>query len=198
MENTSTFSALSSLTSNLESVKLTDGVASPPAKNTPPLTPRALSNDGSDTTKNDFSPNGRQNSKHTQSESSDQANSRPAPPIAPPKGKLYVKISSARGLKPSVSPYAVCSFEWIESIAYGSQQDEKDVNQALKDKESEGGVAVRKPGSDTGRTMAIPMKSRQSSNTSTSEQKIVKGGRQVTEPRWDHDAVLYEILASSL
>ena len=41
-----------------------------------------------------------------------------------------------------------------------------------------------------GRAMAIPMKSRQSSTTSVPDQKSFKNGKQVTDPKWDHEAVL--------
>ena len=183
-------SAFSSLTSNLLSTKLTDGVALPPAKNTPPLTPRALSDDGSDTIRNNSSPSGQRDSKHTQHDTTDLTDSRPAPPIPPPKGKLYVKISSARGLKPSVSPYAVCSFEWIESIAHEPQHDDLEIDDVSRGKESEGGVPIKRAGNDMGRSIAIPMKSRQSSNTSNSEPKNLKSGRTVTDAKWDHEAVL--------
>ena len=185
------FSALSSLTSNLEFSKLTDGAASPPLKNTPPLTPRALSNDGPEPAKNnEFSQSTHRESKHTQEKSNDRAAPRPAPPIGPPKGKLFVKVSSAKGLKPSYAPYAVCAFEWIESIAHEPKQDEDDADTGSRTRESEGGVPIKRAGSDMGRSVAIPMKSRQSSTTSLSDQKNFRNGRQVTEPRWDHEAVL--------
>jgi hypothetical protein len=47
-------------------------------------------------------------------------------------------------------------------------------------------------GSDSGRPMAIPMKSRQSSNTSLSDYRDfkIKGRRSMTNPKWDTEAVL--------
>ncbi|KAL9125850.1 MAG: hypothetical protein Q9217_005005 [Psora testacea] len=184
------FSALSSLTSNLGLTKLTDGVASPPIKNTPPLTPRALSNDGSEPVKNASPSSSTQRDyKHTQGNTSDAATPRSAPPIGPPKGKLFVKILSARGLKPSYAPYAVCAFEWIESIAHEPKQDEDDMDVKAKGKDSEGGVPIKRGVNDMSRSMAIPMKSRQSSTTSLSDQKNFRNGRQVTDTRWDHEAV---------
>ena len=184
------FSAFSSLTSNLETIKLTDGATSPLLKSTPPLTPRALSNDGSETLQKSSSPSGHQERKITKSDSNDQVSSRPAPPVAPPKGKLFVKIISARGLKPSHSPYAVCSFEWIESIAHEPQQDAIDNAHSSNGRELDGGVPIKRTGGDVGRAMAIPMKSRQSSTTSVPDQKSLKNGKQVTDPKWDHEAVL--------
>jgi protein-serine/threonine kinase len=56
--------------------------------------------------------------------------------------------------------------------------------------QSMGGVPIQRSGSDMGRSIAVPMKSRQSSTTSLSDQKDFKNGRQVTDPRWDHVAVL--------
>ena len=53
-----------------------------------------------------------------------------------------------------------------------------------------GGVPIQRSGSDMGRSIAIPMKSRQSSTTSLDDHKDFKNGR-VTNPRWDHVAVLY-------
>ncbi|CAL8577156.1 Serine/threonine-protein kinase, variant 3 [Xanthoria parietina] len=43
--------------------------------------------------------------------------------------------------------------------------------------------------------MAIPMKSRQSSTTSLSDQTNFKAGRQVTDPRWDHEA-MFDVLSN--
>ena len=190
-QNALTFSALCSLTSNLELTRLTNGAASPSAKNTPPLTPRALSNDGSETAKYpNSSPSAQRDHTGPQGETQDRATPRPAPPIGPPKGKLFVKISSARGLKPSYAPYAVCAFEWIESIAHEPKQDDDAIDQGVTSRDSDGGVPIKRYGSDMGRSMAIPMKSRQSSTTSLSDQKNFKNGRQVTDPRWDHEAVL--------
>ena len=55
-----------------------------------------------------------------------------------------------------------------------------------------GGIPITRSGSDSGRPMAIPMKSRQSSNTSLSDYRDfkVKGRRSFTNPKWDTEAVL--------
>ena len=63
-------------------------------------------------------------------------------------------------------------------------------NGSRRREQSMGGVPIRKSGSDMGRSMAIPMKSRQSSTTSLSDQKDFKGGKNVTDPTWNHEAVL--------
>ncbi len=195
-----TVSAHSSLISYLEQAKLTPGVAAPPRnKNTPPLTPRALSNDGSDgltkalPTSNPGIGDRARSEKADTNGSKIQPKASPSPPVGPPKGKLSVKISGARGLRPSYDPYVVCVFEWNESIASEKQTHlnmERDDSQGRDD--LLGGVPIKRSGSDMGRSMAIPMKSRQSSTTSLSDQKKFKTGRQVTDPNWDHEAILYE------
>lgn len=181
--------ALSSLTSHLELVKLTDGVASPRKKNTPPLTPRASSNDGSESTKR---PSDRRNERSPQNEArAAQSTSHASPPVAPPKGKLSVIVSEARRLRPSFNPYAVTVFEWIESVARPSKPGQADVESEGRSRDqSAGGVPIKRSGSDMGRSIAIPMKSRQSSTTSLSDQRDFRNGRQVTEPQWDHVALL--------
>lgn len=199
-EEPHTVSAHSSLISYLEQAKLTPGVAAPPRmKNTPPLTPRALSNDGADgatktlSTSNTGAGDGTRTRKPDTNGSKTQSKASPSPPVGPPKGKLSIKISGAQGLRPSYDPYVVCVFEWNESIASEKQTDlnmERDDSQGRD--ELLGGVPVKRSGSDMGRSMAIPMKSRQSSTTSLSDQKKFKTGRQVTDPSWDHEAILYE------
>lgn len=195
-----TVSAHSSLIFYLEQARLTPGVAAPPrTKNTPPLTPRALSNDGADgatkalPTSNPGAGDGTRSEKPDTNGSKTQSKASPSPPVGPPKGKLSVKISGAQGLRPSYDPYVVCVFEWNESIASEKQTDlnmERDDSQGRD--ELLGGVPIKRSGSDMGRSMAIPMKSRQSSTTSLSDQKKFKTGRQVTDPSWDHEAILYE------
>lgn len=198
----SSVSALSSLTSFLELTKLTNVAALSRFKNTPPLTPRALSNDGIETTKG-LPPNSNQSedissgTSHINRTSALDANASVLPqasaPVGPPKGKLYVNIVKARGLRPSHDPYVVCVFEWTQSIAKEPRQDEaaidKDVGRG--NEEFLGAVPIRHSGSDMGRSMAIPMKSRQSSTTSLSDHKNLQSGRQLINPSWDHEAVLY-------
>ncbi|KAL8786706.1 MAG: hypothetical protein Q9213_002643 [Squamulea squamosa] len=201
-----TLSARSALNSYLESAKLTDGVARMPrVKSTPPRTPRALSHDGSEsdgkrvTNASPRLDNGlhpRRDSgatRHTRTSSSAQA----SPPVGPPKGKLSVKISEARGLKPSYDPYAVCVFEYNEAVARNRKTEEgkADKDETLLKEFPLGGVPINRSGSDIGRSMAIPMKSRQSSTTSLSDQKNFKAGRQVTDPKWDHEA-MFDVLSN--
>ena len=81
------------------------------------------------------------------------------------------------------NPYAVCACEEVESIA--KPRDVDNIGE-----QPMGGVPIQRSGSDMGRSIAIPMKSRQSSTTSLDDHKEFKNGRQVTNPRWDHVAVL--------
>ena len=196
-----TLSARSALNSHLESPKLTNSVAiSPRVKSTPPRTPRALSHDGSesDGKRATTASPGRDDALHLRRESGATPHTRipssaqASPPVGPPKGKLVVKISEARGLKPSYDPYAVCVFEYNEAVARNRKPEEGkvDKNDTLLKAFSPGGVPINRSGSDVSRSMAIPMKSRQSSTTSLSDQKNFKAGRQVTNPKWDHEAML--------
>ena len=200
-------SALTSLTSHLEQTKLTENVAlSPRQKNTPPLTPRALSTDGSDTSAkanastsnpmqsppDDSHLSGQQQGVTKPDGSGTLAVPANSPPVGPPKGKLSVRIMQARGLRPSYDPYVVCVFEWNEYISKGPKRDDSDMEKDESKGKDEAfkAVPIRRSGSDMGRSMAIPMKSRQSSTTSLSDQKNFKSGRQVTDPRWEHEVVL--------
>ena len=112
-----------------------------------------------------------------------------------PKGKLRVRILEGRGLKPSTDPYAVCVFEWNESIAQDStvsggntRNDESVGSGALLS--GLGGVPMKRAGSDMGRSIIIPIKSRQGSTTSLTDQKTFKSIHQTTNPKWDHEAML--------
>ena len=186
-------------------MKLTNGVAAlPRSKNTPPLTPRALSNDDIETTKKPSLPTANEllvetrdislrNDKSDIDVSSISAIPKTSAPVGPPRGKLWVKILEARGLRPSYDPYVVCVFEWNESIVRRAKSGEVDVDKDDgKGKEDLlGGVPVKRIVSDMGRSMAIPMKSRQGSTASLSDYKTFKNGRQLTDPKWEHEAVLY-------
>ena len=196
-------SALSSLTASyLELSKLTDNVAlAPREKSTPPLTPRALSASGIEAipkfpapvSKPEPNPISATSLSPTPSHStkSVEETSNPAN-VGPPKGKLFVKISEARGLKPSYDPYVVCVFECNEYISSGPKADRADKERdEPRDRDTLfGGVPIKRSGSDMGRSIAIPMKSRQNSTTSLTDQKSIKTGKQVTDPKWDHEATL--------
>ena len=183
-------SALSSLTSHLELTRLTSDAVSPREKSTPPLTPRALSNDGSESARQTPPATDQFNDISHANAATAAPTPRSSPPVGPPKGKLFVIISGARGLRPSFNPYAVCAFEEIESIATGYRQGDLETNPETRSRDpSVGNLPIRAPNGEMGRSMAIPMKSRQSSTTSLKDQKDFKNGR-ITDPIWNHEAVL--------
>jgi serine/threonine protein kinase SCH9 len=110
-----------------------------------------------------------------------------APAVGPPKGKLALSITEGRGLRPSVDPYVVCQFQWAEYISEGPKNET-----ARKDKRNAAGLHIRRSDSEAGRPMAIPMRSRQSSNNGTSSDPREDGTfSEVTDPKWEHDAILY-------
>lgn len=172
-------------------------------KNTPPLTPRAMSNEGKKAATS------APRDPETERESStdeiamklDEAFPRqPSPqngaPVGPLKGKLFVKISEARGLRPSTDPYVVCVFEWNEYISKGTrdgeEEEKKRRDQAASDAAADAAdAAAYAAAAAAGRPMAIPMKSRQSSYNSALDGQEPKGKTEVTDPHWDHEAVLY-------
>lgn len=195
-------SALSiNLASFLELTRLTDGVvAFAPIKSTPPLTPRALSTDGTETPKK-LSPSGLTSQSEDHSRISPKidrlgavtpgTSSTPnSAPVGPLKGKLLVKVIEARGLRPSQDPFVVCVFERNESIAKAPTQAEGTVDKDENRDGFSGPLPIKRSASDMGRSMAIPMKSRQSSTTSISDHKPFKNGRTLTDPRWDHEGML--------
>ena len=108
-----------------------------------------------------------------------------------PRGKLTIKISSGRGLRPSLDPYVVCKFQYNEYISRGPRNDSGSAldTDGTADRFRDGGLHIKRTDSNNGRPMAIPMKSRQSSQTSMSGRDASRG-REVTDPVWNHEAVL--------
>ena len=102
--------------------------------------------------------------------------------VPPPQGMLYVAIPEGRGLRPSVDPYVVCQFQRSEYISEGPR--DKYLDSKTEDSKTED-CNGSKP-----RPMAIPIRSRQNSNSSHSSDPK-KHGKQVTDPKWKHEAVLY-------
>ena len=109
--------------------------------------------------------------------------------MSPPKGKLSVRISEARGLRPSHDPYVVCVFEWNEYISKGPKPKPTDIIE-MEPEDLMRGIPMKRSGSDMGQPIAIPMKSRQSSNTSLPDQRDFRDRRSTTDPKWDHEATL--------
>ncbi|KAF2205000.1 kinase-like protein [Delitschia confertaspora ATCC 74209] len=163
-----------------ESERLTEGdYLSPKNQATPPQTPRTRSQEAK------LAPSSL--SQQTSFSSSGKSKDTEEAAVGPPKGKLSLSISEGRGLRPSIDPYVVCQFQWAEYISEGPRSE------AMSNKGTEtpgrNGMGMKRTESDMGRPMAIPMKSRQSSNNGTSsdpqETPRMKG---VTNPKWEHDA----------
>lgn len=190
-------------------------------KNTPPLTPRAMSSDGSQsekkpatsaadessqsenpapttattettgTTATDEMKNeteeitGKLNEAFPSENSTRSSSPQSNPPVGSLKGKLFVTIREARGLRPGFDPYVVCVFESNEVISK-SAHDEEEASIERQKKEQE------KSDLEAGRPIAIPMKSRQSSSNSLpSLLDEQKAKALMTDPHWNHETVLY-------
>ncbi|KFY52944.1 hypothetical protein V496_08036 [Pseudogymnoascus sp. VKM F-4515 (FW-2607)] len=158
-----------------------------------PATPtRALSNNTSTSDTSDHGhelvhkrPSGLSETKSSSSEIN-------AAPLRAPRGKLTVKIAEARGLRRSKDPYVVAVFQRNELVSKGPRsEDEEDEDEEATISPPPGGIPISRQASDSGRPMAIPMKSRQSSNTSDPEPRDfkVKSRRSMTNPKWDTEAV---------
>ncbi|KAI1003254.1 Serine/threonine-protein kinase [Podosphaera aphanis] len=119
--------------------------------------------------------------------------SAPAPVV---KGRLVVKIAEARGLRKSRDPYVVAVFQRNELVSKGPIPDDEDGDDDVSISPAIARFPFSRSGSDSGRAMAIPMKSRQSSNTSSSDLRDVKKGRKLmTHPQWDTKAV-FDVVGS--
>lgn len=163
---------------NGETEKLTEGAYAPPHdQTTPPQTPRTRSQEGKRPTSS--------LSHSTLASNIKTKESREQPPadVTPQKGKLSVAISEGRNLRPSVDPYVVCQFQWAEYISDGPRSESPP--------NSRSPLAMQRTDSETGKPMAIPMRSRQSSNNGTSSDPRENGSlKEVSNPKWEHEAIL--------
>ncbi|KAI9821372.1 MAG: hypothetical protein M1832_003378 [Thelocarpon impressellum] len=191
--------APASSSSYSELKRLTAGVVAPrPKKNTPPQTPKVKPTDAVAGPAR-VSPPSNTPSKAGRSAGVTDASTGTSPEpaarsdasVGPPKGKLQVRMVEAKGLRPCHDPYVVCVFEWNEYISKGPRFGDLDADRDDDSGRDElGGLPIRRSGSDIGgRSMAIPMKSRQSSNNSSADQKEFRSGKTLSDPRWDHEAV---------
>lgn len=107
----------------------------------------------------------------------------------PPKGKLLVLISEGRNLQANVDPYVVCQFQRSEYISKGPINP--NVVEASRCRLT-GGSPTRRTEEDLVQPVAIPMKSRQSSNTSIGDLRDSRPdeSEKVTDPKWEHKATL--------
>ncbi|KAM0237717.1 hypothetical protein ACHAPO_004367 [Fusarium lateritium] len=108
------------------------------------------------------------------------------------KGKLTIKINEARGLRKSRDPYVVIVFQRSELISGGPHHIDEEDNLSIEPPPAHGGIAIQRSGSDSGRPLAIPMRSRQSSNTSIHDHggsvRTRSGQLSFTNPKWDAEA----------
>ncbi|KAG5952771.1 hypothetical protein E4U53_008100 [Claviceps sorghi] len=174
---------------SLEGLKeLTRGVI---FKSGPPTPTRALS------VTHSLRSDGRETPGRTSSDGTDHVagtQTPRTPGLQPPaaKGKLTIKIAEARGLRKCRDPYVVAVFQRSELISGGPRPIEEE--EALSITPSGlGGIPIQRQGSDSGRTpMAIPMRSRQSSNTSIHDYNTFRNRTArspLTNPKWDAEAV---------
>ncbi|KAK0387585.1 hypothetical protein NLU13_3831 [Sarocladium strictum] len=116
------------------------------------------------------------------------------------KGKLTIKIAEARGLRKCRDPYVVAVFQRSELISGGPRpgENEEPLNAATS---AMGGIPIQRQGSDSGRTpMAIPMRSRQSSNTSITDYNTFRNRprrQSFTNPTWDAEAI-FDVVDSDM
>ncbi len=175
--------------------KLTDDAGLPRKKSNPPTPTRALSNQtaGSDTSAGSDPVNGRvakTSAPVAEPAAGNTSNGASGAPVKSARGKLHVKIAEARGLRRSKDPYVVAVFQRNELVSKGPRIDEDDEDDEMKS--PVGGIPMSRTGSESGRPMAIPMKSRQSSSTSLTEYRDfkIKARKSMTNPKWDTEAVL--------
>ncbi|KAB5563594.1 serine/threonine-protein kinase sck1 [Coniochaeta sp. 2T2.1] len=116
------------------------------------------------------------------------------------RGKLTIKVPEARGLRKCRDPYVIVVFQRTELISSGSQQPLEDDDAAIQHV-AMGGLPIQRQGSDSGRpAMAIPMRSRQSSNTSISDYTTFRNRntrRSLTNPKWEAEAI-FDVVDSDM
>ncbi|KAK6200832.1 Serine/threonine-protein kinase [Pestalotiopsis sp. IQ-011] len=159
-------------------------------KSGPPTPARALSS--TQTSQTDAKSSSRQNSDNAESTASGtltpisaQTGGAKAPNF---KGKLTIKVPEARNLRRSRDPYVVAVFQRSELISSGPRSF-ADEDELSVPPPGAGGIPIQRQGSDRG--MAIPMRSRQSSNTSLGDYGSYRNRprRTFTCPQWDAEAV---------
>ncbi|KAI1430113.1 kinase-like domain-containing protein [Xylaria sp. FL1777] len=169
-------------------------------KSGPPTPTRALStahpSTAEDRTSSQTSRSGT-DSNGRQSTSTSRSGGVQAPPQ---RGKLTIKIREGRNLRKSRDPYVVAVFQRSELISPGPRTFEDDDEVVAPTSSAHmGGIPISRQGSDSGRPMAIPMRSRQSSNTSISDYTAFRNRprRSFTSPKWDAEAV-FDVVDSDM
>ncbi|ROT37434.1 kinase-like protein [Sodiomyces alkalinus F11] len=115
------------------------------------------------------------------------------------KGKLTIKIVEARGLRKARDPYVIAVFQRSELISAGSRSVQEDDDEATAPP-SLGAIPIQRQGSDSGRPpVSIPMRSRQSSNTSLADYNNFRNRpkRSFTSPTWDAEAA-FDVVDSDM
>ncbi|KAL7817726.1 serine/threonine-protein kinase sck1 [Trichoderma gracile] len=167
--------ALSTVTST------SDGKETPNGASTDSVSTDAASNEGGETS------SGTQTPKNSGSRASSA------------KGRLTIKIVEARGIRKSRDPYVVAVFQRSELISDGPHEIEEE-EQAVGTPSGLGAIPMKRQVSDSGRPMAIPMRSRQSSNTSISDYNTFRNRNTKTlysSPKWDAEAV-FDVVDSDM
>ncbi|RDA91755.1 hypothetical protein CP533_4786 [Ophiocordyceps camponoti-saundersi (nom. inval.)] len=116
-----------------------------------------------------------------------------------PQGKLTIKITEARGLRRCRDPYVVAVFQRSELISGGPRPADDDDHPSASPS-ALGGIPIQRQGSDSGRPMAIPMRSRQSSNTSITDYNTFRNRTSrapFLHPTWDAEAV-FDVVDSNM
>lgn len=177
---------ISSLDSSSSAKNALEKLTAIAEQNTPPRTPRSLSHESKQS--RTTSPHPRAPTSKPSLQTSPGKASTSDAVVGEPKGKLSVSIFEGRGLRPSCQPYVVCQFQWNEYISKGPRSDSVSVEDS-RDVSQNAVPQLGRADSDNRKPMAIPMKSRQSSQTSMTSRESTKGN-QVTDPVWNRDAIL--------
>lgn len=146
-------------------------------QSTPPRTPRSSSYDRRPTLSHLTAPS---------TPSSTATKSSKDPTVGPIIGKLNVEVAEGRGLRPSVDPYVVVQYQWAENISSGPTQAPKASNGLPRSNGAAEAIPMRRTDSES-RGRAIPMSSRQSSHSGRDARQ---SGEQMSDPVWDHRAIL--------
>jgi len=183
------FSPLDASLPSSEHTRLTEDVTLSRNQSTPPRTPRTLSHDSKTSRKTSPCTGSALTSNLDEQAKRRRGGTSPHGVVGKEvKGKLSISITEGRGLRPSTDPYVVCQFQWNEYISKGPRSNGNTGGDENGTESPGRGISIPRTGSDVGRPMAIPMKSRQSSHTSITSRE--SKGRVVTDPVWNHDAVL--------
>jgi hypothetical protein len=174
--------------------KLTDDAGLPREKSTPPTPTRALSNQTANSDGSGKSDSQPAKSSHLAVETgpTSNANGAAGAPVKAARGKLTLKFVEGRNIRRAKDPYLVAVFQRNELVSRGPRPEDED--EEVDDGYRSPAIAIpmSRTGSESGRPMAIPMKSRQSSSTSLTEQRDFRrqNQRSTTNPKWDAEGVL--------